>query len=84
MKIKKGDPPTRFQYEGWDEVADAAKSSPGEWVTPQREYPHSVVTALVRGKNRLFPRDQFEFRTSDTRYDIDGRRHCTIHVRYTG
>lgn len=83
MKIAKGDPPGRFQYEGWDAIKDAAMEVPNEWVTPDREYPHSVVTALQRGKNSILPPNEFEFRTSETRYDIEGRRFCRLHIRYT-
>lgn len=85
MKINKESPPTRFQYADWPAVAEAGHEVPGIWVTPEREYPHSVVTALSRGKNSLFPLGEWEFRTSNTRYDIaDGKRYCTIHFKYVG
>lgn len=83
MEITKGDPPGRFQYDGWQAIKDAAISAPNEWLTVDREYPHSVITALQRGKNSLFPPEQWQWRTSETRYDIEGRRWCKLHVRYT-
>jgi hypothetical protein len=85
MKISKESPPTRFQYENWAEIAAAGHDSPGIWVTPEREYPHSIYGALTRGKNSTFPLGDWEFRTSGTRYDIaDGKRYCTIHFKYVG
>lgn len=80
MKITKEGPPGRFQYD-WDEIVEAAEASPGEWIKPEREYPHSLYTALVRGKNSHFPLGEYEFRTSGTRYDIDGKRWVHLHFK---
>lgn len=82
MKINKEGPPGRFQYD-WAEIVAMAKANPGEWIKPEQEYPHSLYTALVRGKNSLFPTNEYEFRTSGTRYDIEGKRWCHLHVRHT-
>jgi hypothetical protein len=83
MKIAKQDPPGRFRYD-WDEIIATAKANPGEWIKPEREYPHSVYSVLANGKNSLLPTDQFKFRTSGTRYDIEGKRWCYIYFQYVG
>lgn len=80
MKISKEGPPGRYQYD-WDEIVKVADANPGEWIKPEREYPHSVYTAISRGKNRYFPPGKYEFRTSGNRYDIDGKRLCYLHIR---
>lgn len=82
MKVTKEAAPGRFRYD-WDEIVTAAKASPREWIKPDHEYPHSVYTALSRGKNSKFPLGEWEFQTSATRYDIEGKRWCALHIRYT-
>lgn len=79
MRIDKQAPPGRYRYE-WDEIVAAAEANPGEWIKPDREYPHSVYSALSRGKNSKFPPSEYMFRTSGTRFDIEGKRWCYIYV----
>lgn len=83
MKITKSDPPSRFKFD-WDPLIAAAKASPNEWVTTDKDYPHSVATLLQRGRHSLFPKGQYEIATSNNHYDIEGKRWCALHIRYTG
>lgn len=82
MKISKEGPPGRFQYD-WDEIVAMGKAHPGEWIKPEREYPHSLYSALRNGKNSRLPPSEWDFRTSSTNYDIEGKRWCHIHFKYT-
>lgn len=83
MKIAKERPPGRLQYD-WEPIVEAAKASPGQWVKPEQLFPHTLYGALSRGKNRLLPPDQFEFRTGNNHYDIEGKRWCNLYFRYLG
>lgn len=84
MKIEKTTEPNKFWYD-WAPIVEAAHANPDTYLkVTDREYPHSVVTALQRGKNSLFPTDQWEIRTEGTRYETaTGKRLCTLVVKYT-
>lgn len=80
MKISKESPPSRSKYD-YDAILAMARANPGEWIKPEREYPHSLYASLARGNNSLFPLGEFEFRTSGNRYDLNGKRWCHLHIR---
>lgn len=64
----------------WAEVAAALRSAPGQWAVVDTDCAASTATQYHAGKNRAFPRGQFEF----TVRGVKAGRAAKLYARYVG
>lgn len=84
--LKEPSKPRRTPLVDWSEVAQLCRKHPGKFVLVGEQLPHSLVTALARGRMSLIDMTEFEYRTENNTFlpdTINGRR-CDLYLRFVG